>query len=273
VLGIALPAHGSVRPSPWSGGSEQIVPFEALASRVATFLAGHRVSIQCVDAPKWRSLAAEHDFDSSNTWALTPLHWDSTSRAAVADGHAYFSPRACRLADSFVTKPTEIGTRICRHGARTRWETRAVGRRGETTTRRVPVPTPILGECDEWGSKLLAVHVLSHESVHLAGVGDEAEADCLAAQADAFVARALGADPRFARLLAREYWAQYYASQDQRYRSPSCHDGGKLDLVPTSKGWPTPAVYPSNFASRIRDFAPSSRVSAALAGRFTAPAA
>lgn len=117
---------------------------------------------------------------------------------------------------------------------------------------------PVLGECDDWGSTLLAVHVLGHESMHLAGVVDEAEADCLAAQVDAFVATALGAAPRFARLLAREYWAYYYPSQDRRYRSPRCYDGGALDLFPERRGWPTPAHYSANLSSRIEAVAGSS---------------
>ena len=87
--------------------------------------------------------------------------------------------------------------------------------------------------------------------MHLAGVMGEAEADCLATQIDAFVAMALGADSRFARSLAREYWAYYYPRQDRRYRSRECRDGGALDLFPDRRGWPSPAAYPSNLASRI----------------------
>ena len=95
--------------------------------------------------------------------------------------------------------------------------------------------------------------------MHLAGVVDEAEADCLAAQVDTFVAATLGADPRLARSLAREYWAYYYPSQDRRYRSPECHDGGTLDLFPGRKGWPTPAVLPSDLAPTIAAFAAANR--------------
>ena len=89
------------------------------------------------------------------------------------------------------------------------------------------------------------MHVLTHEAMHLAGVMGEAEADCLAAQLDALVAEALGADRRFARLLAREYWTYCYPTQSTAYRSRECHDGGALDLFPARRGWPTPAAgYP-----------------------------
>ena len=120
------------------------------------------------------------------------------------------------------------------------------------------VRVPILGECDDWAQKLLAVHVLSHETMHLAGVVDEAEADCLAAQSDAFVAMALGASPRFARAMAREYWTLYYPSQEPRYRTPSCRDGGKLDLYPTRRGWPAPTTH-DGLSRRILAFVTEAR--------------
>ncbi len=258
VLGVGSPAQGSSTPAPWSGGLQRVAPFEAAASRIATSLAGRGVSIHCVDQATWRSLAAQKGFDPGNTWALTPLHWESSSGTVIADGYANFSPRACRLADSFLSKHAENGTRICRHGTTTQWTSRLSGRRGKPTS-KVQLRVPVYGECDDWAAKLLAVHVLGHESMHLAGVVDEAEADCLAAQVDAFVATALGADPRFARSLAREYWAYYYRSQDRRYRSPNCHDGGTLDIFPEQKGWPTPGVYSSNLVSRIEAFVAASR--------------
>ena len=92
------------------------------------------------------------------------------------------------------------------------------------------------------GAILTAVHVLTHESMHLAGVVDEAEADCLAVQSDAWVAGALGADARFARAFAREYWIAYYPSQEPRYRSPDCRDGRRLDLFAGRCGWPVPGA-------------------------------
>jgi hypothetical protein len=251
VLGISGPAMGGTMPAR-SGQSQSEASLEAAASRIATTLAGRRVSIDCVDRATWRSLAAQHDFDPDNTWALTPLRSDSRSGALVPDGGATFSPRTCRFAGSFLAKPTESGTRVCSHGATKRWETRRTSRLGEQ--QRVQLQVPVLGECDDWGSTLLAVHVLGHESMHLAGVIDEAEADCLATQLDAFAASSLGAGSSFARAMAREYWAYYYRSQDLRYRSPNCRDRGSLDLFRGRRGWPTPVAYPPNLAQTIAAF-------------------
>jgi hypothetical protein len=210
---------------------------EAAASRIATALSGHRVSIDCLDAVAWRALGVRYGFDPANTWALTPMYPDQ-SGAAVPGRGARFSPRTCALVGAFLTRPTELGTRICRHGTTARWVMRA-GEAGKPA-RKVKVRVALLGECDRWGAILMAVHVLTHESMHLAGVVDEAEADCLAVQSDAWVAGALGADAQFARAFAREYWISYYPSQEPRYRSPDCRDGRRLDLFAGRRGWPVP---------------------------------
>jgi hypothetical protein len=223
VATLAAPAHAGERSAPSAR-------FEIEASTIARALAGPTASVRCVGSAGWRSLAARWGFDPATTWALTPRHWDSAAGRPASDGYAQFSPRACRLAGAFLARPTERGARICRHGAQE-------------------------GECDDWAAKLVSVHVLAHESMHLAGVMGEAEADCLAAQLDAFVAQALGADRRFARRLAREYWADYYPSQSPVYRSGECHDGGALDLFPARRGWPTPGAYPRDVTRSIAAFA------------------
>ena len=92
--------------------------------------------------------------------------------------------------------------------------------------------------------------------MHLAGVMGEAEADCLRRPVDALVAEALGADRRFARLLAREYWTYYYPTQSTAYRSRECHDGGRLTSPRVRRGWPTPAAgYPRDVTGLIAAFA------------------
>jgi len=214
------------------------------------------VAIECADAATWRSLAAEYGFDRETTWALTPLRRDSGRAGRLAPGdRAVFSPRACGLGARFLTAPTERGARLCRHGSE-RWALRPSDSSGSTETpRRVRVQTTVWGECDAWGVTLTALHVLGHESMHLAGVVDEAAADCLAVQLDTLVATRLGAAAPFARALAREYWRSYYPSQDRRYRSPECRNGRALDLFPSRSGWPAPVTYPPRVSLRIRQFA------------------
>jgi hypothetical protein len=83
-----------------------------------------------------------------------------------------------------------------------------------------------------------ALHVLAHESSHLAGVRDEAAADCYGLQRTAVVAEGLGADPAEAQRLALIALEERAVTAPPEYRSPECHDGGALDLDPTSSAWP-----------------------------------
>jgi hypothetical protein len=83
-----------------------------------------------------------------------------------------------------------------------------------------------------------ALHVLAHESFHLAGIRNEAEADCYGLQRTAFVAEQLGADPAEARRLAKLALVQRARTAPPEYRSPQCFDGGALDLDPGSSVWP-----------------------------------
>jgi hypothetical protein len=84
-----------------------------------------------------------------------------------------------------------------------------------------------------------AVHVLSHESWHLAGIRDEALAECYAVQTDAVIADRLGATPGQASAIAT--WA--FRSNNQvgtsAYRfSSDCSAGGRHDLDPYTAAWP-----------------------------------
>jgi hypothetical protein len=83
-----------------------------------------------------------------------------------------------------------------------------------------------------------ALHVLAHESAHLAGVRDEAAADCYGLQRTAVVAEELGADSAEAERLARIALEERAITAPPDYRSSECRDGGALDLDPGSSSWP-----------------------------------
>ena len=235
LLVAAGASAGNERTAPWSGGVNRVTPLEHTLSEVAESLAGVGASVRCSSPIAWRALGARHDFDTAVAWALTPLSGEPG--AATPVGYSSLAPRTCRLLERFTDAPVERGTRICRHGT-------ADG-------------SAALGECDDWGAMLVAVHVLGHESIHLAGVVDEATADCLAVQLDALVALQLGANAGFARTLARDYWAQYYPAQAPTYRSAQCRNGGALDLFRDDGGWPTPRRYPSSTVAALEAYAGS----------------
>lgn len=82
-----------------------------------------------------------------------------------------------------------------------------------------------------------ALHVFAHESWHLAGILDEAKADCYALQRVELAALRLGAAPAEAQGLARRAYEDRLETAPAEYRSFECRDGGALDLSP-SPGWP-----------------------------------
>ena len=84
-------------------------------------------------------------------------------------------------------------------------------------------------KADPTQDEVIAVHVLSHEARHMAGVTAEAVAECQAVQRDALAARLLGATADQATLLARRYWRLDYPRMSDDYRSPDCRPGGPLD--------------------------------------------
>ena len=75
----------------------------------------------------------------------------------------------------------------------------------------------------------VAVHVLTHEAMHLRGLLDEGAAECAAVQRDAAAARLLGASDDEARRTARTYWLVVYPRMQEPYRTGGCVPGSALD--------------------------------------------
>jgi hypothetical protein len=88
--------------------------------------------------------------------------------------------------------------------------------------------------------QVVAVHVLTHEAMHLAGRLGEAGAECAAVQRDAHTARLLGAGPADAAGLAASYWRGVYPLMPERYRSEECRAGGPMDEGLADAPWLAP---------------------------------
>ncbi len=86
--------------------------------------------------------------------------------------------------------------------------------------------------------ELVAVHTVTHEAAHLAGVRDEAGAECAAIQRDAAVMVALGATRIEAAREVGEYLTVVYPRLPDAYRSSGCVAGGSLDLSPADGSFP-----------------------------------
>ncbi|WP_028049063.1 hypothetical protein [Cellulomonas sp. URHD0024] len=95
--------------------------------------------------------------------------------------------------------------------------------------RRTVIKYRVCGDLRSWLSsdkrdpgedQVVAVHVLSHETMHMVGIDNEAQAECAALQRDAEMAEALGATPTEAQALAHRYWVEVYP------RMPDGYTGG-----------------------------------------------
>jgi len=86
-------------------------------------------------------------------------------------------------------------------------------------------------------AQILAVHVLTHESMHMSGITSEAIAECDAMQHDAAMAEVMGAKPGAAHKLAVAYWLMVYPNMPDGYRSSDCRQGGSLDLHLPNAPW------------------------------------
>lgn|GEM_PF-489137 len=72
--------------------------------------------------------------------------------------------------------------------------------------------------------QVIAVHVLSHEVMHMTGITSESVAECAAMQRDAQTAVALGASPAEGQALAARYAAEVYPRMPDDYRG-NCNPG------------------------------------------------
>ncbi len=85
----------------------------------------------------------------------------------------------------------------------------------------------------------IGVDTLAHESLHLAGVRNEAQTECYAMQWTPVTATKLGGTYSFGRLLAALLWRTYTARTPPAYYDTyRCRNGGAWDLQPRSNLWP-----------------------------------
>lgn len=85
--------------------------------------------------------------------------------------------------------------------------------------------------------EVVAVHVLTHEAMHMRGGANEAKAECQAVQRDRATAMLLGATARQAESLAQTYWLTVYPGMPPDYASAECRHGGALDENLTTAAW------------------------------------
>ena len=100
----------------------------------------------------------------------------------------------------------------------------------------VSVAPPRIPRCPpSIAAEAVAVVTLTHEEQHIAGIENEARAQCNALQLAVRAARQLGVQNRVARRIAA--FVKRTTKQPPEYRSDECRRGGALDLH-LAGGWP-----------------------------------
>lgn len=84
---------------------------------------------------------------------------------------------------------------------------------------------------------VVAVHVLTHEAMHMRGLLNEAQTECAAVQRDATTAVLLGATASEGRALARRYWRTVYPRMPSDYQEVECAPGGAGDEGLATAPW------------------------------------
>jgi hypothetical protein len=180
------------------GPHRTLVADEAELARIATVIAGRDVSISC---PGTMARLAE-----------APAH----------DGTVVFSPEGTPADEAKLSGHTCASLRRFLHGGVTGLACLA---------RHQPCPVEVRDAA-------VAVNVLSHESWHLAGIRDEAAAQCYALQTNAETAMGLGAGGDEAQAIASFIRREVQPALPNDYRSSDCFEGGPLDLQPDRLSWP-----------------------------------
>jgi hypothetical protein len=264
VLGLAAlasaasaHAHG---PPPWAAGASVVSAFEARITAIANeWIAAvspykRLVSFQCASPEEWTLLMKARGSDPNGVWGLTGFDADQRPGDSSA-----LSPQACLHGNEFFADPAS-GRKTCQVGSERVYETvtrsvrktKTVTRRVRgrtvrvrisylaTVSRRVALEQPVYGVCALWPLRVLAIQTLQHELHHLTGFFDEALADCMAIQTNAWMAFKLSGDAPLAAELADEMWALH--QRGFGYPDPRCRDGADWDIAPEDPSWPAPTA-------------------------------
>ena len=182
--GFAAPVRADDAPAPWVGGVAVETPFEAYAGQLAGAVAGRPVRVVCNDQDDWAGLARRYSFAPGNVWGFV-LFGTETPDGPSDEMELASAP--CRYLSQYWRAPAAEKGKICRFTS-----------------------APFTGICPSYRLRVLALQTISHESQHLAGVHDEATAECNGLQRLAWFAEQLGARPEQGVELARDYYRDVY---------------------------------------------------------------
>jgi hypothetical protein len=243
--------------APWDGGAAVVTPLEALAAKIATRIAGHRVVVRCDPAPLLRESNGVTDA-AGMVFSQTDR---STGRYAKTATVIELSATVCSSLQLFaqtLVKPTRCAAtsdeqpRPCFTGTEVDPAAAPALCWGSPSTCYSVVDRMSGDYWHLYGGYASAIQTLAHEAIHTAqarkgrlrprGNLVEQQADCLGMQWAPWVATQLGAGADDAQAIATYYWLISYPAKrttHPEYWSSACRPGGALDIRAGRAGaWP-----------------------------------
>lgn len=217
-------------------------PLEQAAGVAASEVAGKPVVVRCHDEASWAAAGRAPESVAFAEFGGTIAEL-SPAVCAVLDDVWSVSPTACSQVVAYTETVRRLEWVKVRKRIRVRvdgklvWRTRLVRER-RMVTRQVERERMEPVNCASVADRRFAVLALTHEAWHLAGVRDEAAAECYGVQRVALVALRLGLTASDAETLAALAWARYPARAGTPYWSAECRAGGLLDLSPGDGRFP-----------------------------------
>jgi hypothetical protein len=190
-------------PLPWIEGPSDKSRIEPKFTHVAAVISGYGTEVRCWSAADWQKREAE---------------WGNWRGHALGRWGGYTAPWGPEIPNAY---RIHLSPSVCSGLSRLAY--------GHTPLREDPWPAALA-----W-----SVAALAHESQHVRGIANEAQAECYGLQSMQRTTEALGRTAAEGRFLASLYWRTGYLRQsDSEYRSDECRDGGALDLHPETHVWP-----------------------------------
>jgi hypothetical protein len=201
LFAIVPAALGGNPPLPWAGGAAVETPFERFAGQLVSAIARRPVNVVCNGKAEWGELAARRRVDALSTWGFVVFDYDASTESRRPGDTMQLAQTACWYLDQYWRAPRS------EKGKRCRITTHITVHEGRT------IAVSRYGTCPDYRNRVFALQTISHESQHLAGIEDEAIAECNGMLALRSVAERFGATPADGVQMARDYYHDVYLAK------------------------------------------------------------
>ena len=178
-------------------------------------IAGRPVTVACNGVAEWGELASQRRFDPATVWGFVIFTFDSVTGSYRPADDMQLAEAACWYLDQLWRAPPDERGKVCRVTTQLTVPQKKAAKR--VTKYRV---------CPNYMKRVFALQTISHEAQHLAGIRDEATAECSGLQNLAWFAEQFGSTADQARQMASDYYHDFYETRrpGTPYYLPTCPD-------------------------------------------------